>query len=194
MSPSDTSAGRWAWQSALHFLRCFGAAAQGLAAVEFALMSPIMIALYFGVTELSDGYSASTKTTAVASSAADLVAQENSVCDAEMNDVFAALNAIMYPYPANNNMQIVISSLVDNGNGTVKVAWSDAQNIVPRAVNSIVAVPNGLVDAGGSVILAEVVYEYSSPVGHLIHGSMALSDKFYLHPRRTTQIARTPNC
>ena len=107
-----------------------------------------------------------------------------------MNDVFAALNAIMFPYPL-NNMQIVISSLIDAGGGTVKVAWSDAQNTSPRAVNSVVSVPAGLVAVGGSVVLAEVTYNYSSPTGHLIYGSVPLSDKFYLHPRRTAQIART---
>lgn len=161
--------------------------------MEFAIMSPVMISLYFGVTELSDGYGASTKATAVASTGADLIAQETSVCNAEMNDVFAALNAIMFPYPT-NNMQIVISSLVDTGGGTIKVAWSDAQNTTARTVNSIVIVPTGLVSAGGSVVLAEVTYNYSSPTGHLIYGSMPLSDKFYLHPRRTVQIARTAGC
>ena len=36
----------------------------GAAAVEFALIAPIMITMYFGVTELSDGYTAKGKVTA----------------------------------------------------------------------------------------------------------------------------------
>jgi hypothetical protein len=75
------------------------------------------------------------------------------------------------------------------------VAWSDAKNTSPRGVNSIVAVPAGLVTSGGggSVVLAEVTYDYSSPTGQLIYGSIPLSDKFYLHPRRALQIARSAN-
>ncbi len=190
MSPSEKSGSGRLWRSAFRLAGCFGAACEGLAAAEFAIMAPVMISMYFGVTELSDGYTASAKVTTVASTAADLVAQESTVCNAEMNDVFAALNTIMFPYPL-NSMQIVISSLIDGGNGTVKVAWSDAQNTSARTINSIVSVPAGLVAVGGSVILAEVSYNYSSPTGHLIYGSVPLSDKFYLHPRRTAQIART---
>ena len=190
MNLSDKSGGGRFWRSAIGLLGRFGAACEGFAAAEFAIMAPVMISMYFGVTELSDGYTASAKVTTVASTAADLVAQESTVCNAEMTDVFSALNTIMFPYPL-NAMQIVISSLVDGGGGTVKVAWSDAQNTSPRAVNSIVSVPAGLVAVGGSVILAEVSYNYSSPTGHLIYGSVPLSDKFYLHPRRTAQIART---
>src|SRR6266550_2199496 len=189
MSLSDKSGGGLL-RSAFRLVACFGTACEGLAAAEFAIMAPVMISMYFGVTELSDGYTASAKVTTVASTAADLVAQEQTVCNAEMNDVFSALNTIMFPYPL-NNMQIVISSLIDGGGGTVKVAWSDAQNTSARTVNSIVSVPVGLVAVGGSVILAEVSYNYSSPTGHLIYGSVPLGDKFYLHPRRTAQIART---
>ena len=183
-----------AWRAALACLWGFGVACEGLAAIEFALISPVMISLYFGMTELTDAFTANTKVTGVASTAGDLLAQEKSVCDAEMTDVFTALTSLMYPYPL-NQMKIVISSLVDAGNSTVKVAWSDGKNTSPRGVNSIVSIPAGLVatGSGGSVVLAEVTYQYSSPAGHLIYGSIPLTDKFYLHPRRAPQIARSVN-
>ncbi|HXJ02966.1 MAG TPA: TadE/TadG family type IV pilus assembly protein [Micropepsaceae bacterium] len=164
-------------------------------AVEFALIAPILIAGYFGVTELSDGYTAKGKVIAMASTAADLTAQDTTVCDVEMTDIFAALSAIMFPYPT-NNMKIRISSLVDAGSNTVKVAWSDALNDTPLAVNSTVSIPSGLITSGSgsSVIFAEVTYNYTSPAGHLIYGTIPLSDKFYLHPRKTAQITRTSGC
>jgi len=192
MNPSDKMSRSGAWRAALACLWGFGVACEGLAAIEFALISPVMISLYFGMTELTDAFTANTKVTGVASTAGDLLAQEKSVCDAEMTDVFTALTSLMYPYPL-NQMQIVISSLIDNGGGTVRVAWSDASNTSPRGVGTVVAIPAGLVGVGGSVVLAEVTYSYSSPSGHLILGAVPLSDKFYLHPRRILQIARSPN-
>ncbi|HEX3486354.1 MAG TPA: TadE/TadG family type IV pilus assembly protein [Micropepsaceae bacterium] len=163
-------------------------------ATEFALIAPVLIASYFGVTELSDGYIAKSKVTTVTSTAADLTAQDTTVCDAEITDIFAALTAIMFPYPT-NNMKITISSVIDAGSGNVKVAWSDAQNTTPRAVNSSVTLPAGLtLPAGGSVVLAEVSYDYSSPAGHMIYGKVQLSDQFFMHPRRTAQISRTSGC
>src|SRR5262249_47662303 len=106
------------------FVQRFGTACEAMVAVEFALIAPVMITLFFGVTELSDGLEANSKVTSVASTAADLVAQEKVVCNAEMADVFAALNQLMFPYDT-NNMQIRITSVIDGGNGTAKVAWSD---------------------------------------------------------------------
>jgi Flp pilus assembly protein TadG len=193
MNPIEIA--RAAGWPALAFIRRFGKARGGFAAMEFALIAPVLISIYFAVTELTDGYMASTKVTQVASTAADLAAQDNSICNAEMTDIFSALNAIMFPYPA-NNMQIKISSLVDAGDGTLKVAWSDAQNTTPRSVNEVVPVPTGLVTSGSgdSLILAEVTYDYSSPAGHLLYGTRQFSDRFYLNPRRALQIARTAGC
>lgn len=175
----------------------FAAGTSGVAATEFAMIAPVLILLYMGVTELTDAYDAGTRTTAVASTAADLIAQEKIVCDAEMADAFEALEAIMYPYPTTNVMDIVISSIVDAGNGTVKVAWSDA---VPtsskRAVNSSVPIPAGLVTEGGSVILAEVTYRFRPLFGgfFLSDDPFVITDKYYLHPRKTEQIQREASC
>lgn len=188
MSPSNRSSKRWLGRLAERF----AAARDGMVAVEFALIAPVMLTIFFAVTELSDGLEAGTKVTQVASTAADLVGQESKVCDAEMNDVFATLNAIMFPYPP-NNMGIRISSLIDGGNGLIKVAWSDAQNMAPRTVNSTITVPAGLVATGGSVIYTEVNYTYNSTMGVWLVGPQTVTDTFYMHPRKVSQVARTAN-
>jgi Flp pilus assembly protein TadG len=163
---------------------------EGLAATEFALILPVMLTLYFGVTELGDGLIANTKTSSVASTAGDLAAQNDKLCNSEMTDIFAALNAIMFPYPTTGT-KIVISSLVKDATN-VKVEWSDAQNGSPRSVGSVVTIPTGLITAtGGSVILAEVTYNYSSPAGQLIYGTLQMTDTFYTHPRRVAKVTRT---
>ena len=164
-------------------------ASDGVAAVEFALIAPVLLILYFGVTELSDGLMAHTKMTAVASTAADLAAQDTSITDKEMSDIFSVLNAIMFPYPTDNT-KIVITSVVGAGNGKAKVRWSDAQNTAARAVNSLVSLPTGLITGNGSVILAEVTYIYTSPAGQLIYGQIPFSDTFYVRPRRVQEVAR----
>ncbi len=174
----------------------FAAAKDGIAAVEFALIAPVMIVMYFGVTEIADAYDANTKATAVSSTAADQIAQEKVVFDAEMTDAFTALNAIMYPFPP-NGMKVRISSLIDNGNGTVKVAWSDSNdvgNYPPRTVNSAVTIPAGLVTTGGSVIMSEVIYTYNSPTPYFIPTALSLNDTYYLHPRKVEQITRQVAC
>ncbi len=190
MSPSRTSPQLC---NLLGAVRGFANASSGLAATEFALIAPVMIVMYFGLVEFTLAQDAKTKSSTVASTAADLIAQEKEVCDAEVTDTFAALNAIMFPF-AINNMQVRVSSVVQNPDGTYKVAWSDAQHMPARAVNSPVTVPAGLVSTGGSVIMSETNYTYVSPAQYLIPTSLSLTDTYYLHPRKAAQITRTAAC
>lgn len=164
-----------------------------MAATEFAMIAPVMIVLWFGATEITNAFDANTKVTTVASTAADLVAQEKAVCDSEMADAFEALEAIMYPF-SGTGMKVTVSSLVDAGNGTVKVAWSDALNATERPVDQVVTIPTGLVTDGGSVIMAEVEFTYHSPAPHFFPTPRPMSDTYYLHPRKTDQITRETTC
>jgi len=178
-------------RSLRHFLGRLAALQDGLAAIEFALIAPVMLVTYFGTVELADALIVNRKATSVASTAADLVAQDTAITNAEMSDVFAALDAILFPY-SSADASIVISSVISDGQGGAKVAWSDAQNYSARAVDSLVTIPEGLITTGSSVIFAEVRYSYRSPAGQLIYGTIEMSDKFYVRPRRTLQVARVP--
>jgi len=174
----------------LKLLARFRRAKDGLAAVEFAMLAPVMVALFLGSIELCDALDCQQKVTGMASTASDLVAQETQITNSDISNVFSAVNSIVYPYPT-TGLQIVISSVVDN-NGTAKVAWSDAQNASPRAVGSVVTLPTGVMPSNGSVILAEVTYPYGSPVSDYITGTINMNETFYGRPRRSSIISRVP--
>ena len=165
-------------------------ARDGLAAVEFAFVAPVMIVMFFGAVELSAAVDCRTRVTNVASTAADLVAQETTVSPADMTNVFAALNAIIYPYPS-GAAKIVISSIVYKTSTTGTVVWSDQQNTTARSVGATVTVPTGLMSSGGSVILAEISYAYASPTTQVLTGTVTMTGSFYAHPRRSASVAHT---
>jgi len=165
-------------------------AKDGLAAVEFAFLAPVMLLMFFGTVELSAALDCRARVTAVASTAADLVAQDTVISPSDMTNIFAALNAIIYPYPS-TPAKIIISSVIDNGSGGGKVAWSDAQNTTKRSVGSAVTVPTGLITSGGSVILAEITYSYASPTTQFLTGAVTMTKSFYARPRRSATITHT---
>ncbi len=179
----------------LKLLARFRRARDGLAAVEFAFLAPVMIALFLGSIELCNALNCEQKVTGMASTAADLIAQETEINSGEISNVFAAVNSIVYPYPA-AGLKIVISSIVESTGAkpTTTVAWSCAQNGSPRAVGSTVAVPTGVIASGGSVVLAEVSYPYRSPVSDYITGTLNMNETFYLRPRRSTTITGPASC
>jgi len=153
----------------------------------------VLAAMFLGTIELSDALNCQQKVTGLASTAADLVAQDTAISTSDMSNVYSAVNSIIYPY-ATTGLKIVITSLVDNGSGGGKVAWSCAQNGAARTANSTVTVPSGVITTGGSVILAEISYPYSSPVSDYITGTITMTQTFYSRPRRTVTVSGPASC
>lgn len=182
----------------LTILRRFRKDHGGLAAVEFAFLLPVLLTLFFGVVEVSAGLGARADVNNVASTSADLVAQASNISNADMQNVFAAASAILYPNPVTSGsgaalLKIVVTSLVDTGSTTSgKVAWSDSSTgSGARAVGGTVTLPSGLMTSGGSVVMAEVTYTYGSPTSKMISGSITMTQTFYTKPRRVSAITRS---
>lgn len=163
---------------------------KGISAVEFALIAPLMVLIYFGCIELSLMMRADRRVTTTASSLGDLTARLVTVSDADMQELFNAASVTMQPYPA-DTARMRITSVVDTGDGETRVAWSDAHNMTPYTEDALITVPTGLVPSPGSVIVAEVEFEYDSTLGVVFDASRTLKDVFYLRPRRVTIIDRT---
>lgn len=176
----------------LTLLKRFAKARQGLAAVEFALIAPVMIALFYGAVELCSAVDCNSRVSRMGYTVADLVAQSSTVSSADTSNIFSAANAILYPY-APANAKIIVSSLVDDGKGGAKVDWSDPQNTAKRVKGSTVAIPAGLITSGsgGSVIYAEISYTFTAPITYFLGGPITLTDSFYAKPRRSTTVTHS---
>lgn len=192
-------------------LRRFGRDKKGLAAVEFALILPVMITLFFGIVELSMALAARADVTNMASIAADLVAQESSMTSQDMANVFAASSAILYPY-STAPATITVYSIVDNGAAAGKVDWSCTKTGNGTATTGPTSPPAGTTGGDmiaatnldkngnpqyggpGSVILATISYNYASPTTKIITGNIAMSNIFYSKPRRVAQITQPSAC
>jgi Flp pilus assembly protein TadG len=178
----------------LTWLRKALRATEGLAAVEFAMLAPVLVAMFLGSIELTSALDCKQKVTGMAATAADLIAQEKTVASTDISNVYSAINSIVYPYPT-TGLKIVITSLTDNGAGGGKVAWSCAQNATARTVNTnVTPVPTGVITTGGSVILVEVTYPYTSSIAKFLTSSTNMTSTFYARPRRSTTITGPSSC
>lgn len=162
---------------------------KGVSAVEFALIAPVLVLIYFGCIELSLLMRADRHVTSTAASLGDLTARLITVSDQDMMELYNAAEVMMQPYSA-QSARMRITSVVDNGNGETRVAWSDALNIDPYTPNATITVPEGLVPSPGSVIIAEVEFDYESRLGFVLNTSRTVKDVFYLRPRRVSMIPR----
>lgn len=161
----------------------------GLSAIEFAIVAPLLVVLFFGCIELSLMMRLDRKVATTSSSLGDLTARLSSVDDSQMAEMFAAAGVLLQPNDITQS-RMRITSIVDDGDGVAKVAWSDAYNFTAMPTGSTVSVPNGIVSSPGSVILAEVEYDYANRFGSFLDIGGTLSDRFYLRPRRVEKIPR----
>ena len=172
--------------------RPFGAAKSGLAALEFAIILPVMVFLLLGSVDLLDALSVNRRAENVAASLADVVARDTAVTNAEMSGIWSALNLLMYPGTDASMSERVTSINVTSATNAV-VVWSEAQHgLSPLAANSTITLPSQMMIAGTSLIKAETIYHYQSPLNFLFSGTVNFPHTVYRRSRLVDPIPRVP--
>ena len=173
----------------------------GLAALEFAMLLPFLITLFFGVVECSLALLCRADVSLMASTSADLISQADTLATADISNVYGAAGTILYPYydpstAGSAKPTVRITSVIydtSKQSATIgKVAWTCKQSgsgtLSSLAVNDPVTLPQALLTSGGSVIVAEIAYSYASPTSKVIAGTINFTNNFYTKPRRVLQI------
>jgi Flp pilus assembly protein TadG len=162
---------------------------RGLAAVEFAMLLPLMMTLYLGSVEISTAVAIQRKVDLTAHALADLSSQYTAIKNADMTNILNAASDIIVPYNA-AQLQSVVSELSIDGNGQATVVWSDTLNGTARTVGTVVNIPSNLAVANTYLILGETQYSYNPSYGFVITGGATLSDQIYMRPRQSSSITR----
>jgi Flp pilus assembly protein TadG len=188
-------------------IRRFRQENSGVAAIEFALIAPIMIGIYIMLNETASGLRAARKVTMAARVMSDLVSQATDVNNTYRDDVFAAATPILSPF--NGALaSIRITSVKFDANAKGYVDWSEIKgsgyaahvrckptqsSSSSAATLGVLEIPAGLQVANTSVVLAEVQFAYTPVIGYKITGTINLSDQLYTRPRSGAEVTRTGN-
>lgn len=176
--------------SAMRRRRGFVADRRGVSAVEFAMLLPLMMTLFLGSVEATQGIATNRKVTLTAHALGDLASQYTDINNADMSNILAAGSAIIAPYAA-ANLREVVSELSINSQGQASVVWSDTLNGTALTAGQIVSVPASLAVPNSYLILAQVSYGYNPTYAFVMTGTVTLQDTSYVLPRQSTSIART---
>lgn len=143
---------------------------RGVAAVEFALILPVLITLFYGVIEITRFILISQKTEKLAHSIADVTAQSTLVTIASLDQLMSATADIMNPFPMGVNGRVIITSIYrPAGTATTpSVNWRYTGGGTLAAVSQLGdlgAAPNMpqsfTFEERENVIAAEVYYQFS---------------------------------
>lgn len=161
----------------------------GVAALEFALIAPVMILLFFGIVEGSSALAESRRVTLAVNTLADLVAQETQITAAQTTDLFSGVNQIMGGAPG---AEIRLVSLVfDPVDDRIEVHWSrNNSGGTPYAAGSAysgVSDPT-LLAAGSSLVVAEIQFAWTPPLTQTLIGTVNFAKTAMRWPRRSPRV------
>jgi Flp pilus assembly protein TadG len=170
----------------------FGQDQRGISAVEFAMLLPLMMTLYLGTVEVSQGVGIDRKVTLTTRTVADLASQVGSISGSDMNNILQASSSVIAPYDA-TPLKVTVSQVTIDSENKAKISWSCTLNGTKRDVGSTVTLPSALNVANTNLIWSEVSYAYRPTIGYVITGTLNLSDQIYMRPRLSQQVTG-PTC
>jgi Flp pilus assembly protein TadG len=165
---------------------------RAVAAVEFTIIMPFLLLLYFGSMEASMLFTADKRVNTVSATVGDLVAQwdpaDGAIPQATMDTYFASVTGIMTPY-STTGLKQVVSLVFVKSDGTTNVLWSIqngggtvrtvGQPFAPLATTSM----TDQVSRGGCVVVAETSYSYKPLFGQVFTTTVNLGHTNYFVPR-----------
>jgi Flp pilus assembly protein TadG len=156
----------------------------GLAAVEFAMIIPLMAMLLLGTYEFSAGVAIDRKVTIMARTLSDLTSQNTSVDDTKLTNFFNASGAIMTPYPSTPVEGTITELYINPSTLKARVQWSQGAHV--HAPGDIIEIPDALKMADTYLIYSEVKYKYVPATAWFINkvSGITLNDVSYTRPRQ----------
>ena len=171
---------------------------RGIAAIEFALIVPILLIMYFITMEASQAIETNKKVSRIGSMVADLVTQQQSVLAADLDAIMKIGTSTLQPYNR-STPQIIITAIQVTTDTTpkVQVVWS--RKVVDAAKNTIPTVPDSLKIAGPFLIRVESDLTYQPIITWSADAKkrtglvsafdkIPMSETYYLRPRRSQTI------
>ena len=160
----------------------------GIAAIEFALIAPIMIALYVGLAEISLLVTADRNVSHAASVTGDLATQIEVLDTDEVENILQATLAVMntdFAKSADITVDMrsfeVDASGVKQEIGYAKLGSGLPTKFDPTSVNAT------LLNQTSGLVVTRVSYNYKSPSREFV-GTPTLSETFMLKPRKSATI------
>jgi Flp pilus assembly protein TadG len=163
---------------------------RGVAAIEFAMIVPLMLVLFFGTVEFSSGVAVDRKVTLMARTLSDLTSQNISVTTTQLTNIFNASTGIMTPYPSSEVNARIVELYIDP-NLVVRQIWTATSGTTPPT--GTVTVPTALKIAGTYLIYSEVSYLYKPTVGYVMaKAGINLTDFTFTRPRQSLCVFNPP--
>lgn len=178
---------------------------RGIAALEFALIAPLLLSMYFVTMEVAQAIEANKKVSRVGSMVADLITQQQAITKSEVDAIMAIGEATVQPYNRSKPSIIVTAiEVTDETTPKVQVVWSrklvDGVYSVDAAKGTTATLPTALKIKGSFLIRVTSTLGYKPVITWAAENKPALglmaafdgismAETYYLRPRMSPTIS-----
>jgi Flp pilus assembly protein TadG len=178
--------------------RRFDASTRGVAAVEFAIIIPVLLLLFLasfdGANAIAVYMKVRSATFTLASITNQYTTSTNGIQSTDMTAITGSTAAVLAPY-SSTPVVVTISEIKAASASSAAVSWSYSLNGTAYAQGtSWKTLPSQFttINACNSypcyLIFAEVSYKYTPSFGYFVTGPITLSDNLYVTPRSSVCI------
>jgi len=148
----------------------------GSASVEFALMSGLLLLLFFGSVEYSRYLLIIQKVENVSSTVADITTQTDPnispLTTSQMSQLMSAVDDLMSPYSSganDSNIKVIVSSITKTGAANPIINWQyctgggsySASSRIGTTIGGTATLPGSFtMNSGDEIIIGEVIYNF----------------------------------
>ncbi|MBZ9683006.1 pilus assembly protein [Mesorhizobium sp. CO1-1-7] len=178
---------------------------RGVAAVEFALIAPILLVMYFMTMEASQAIETSKKVSRVGSMVADLVTQQPTIAKVDLDAIMKIGTLTLQPYNRSvPDITITAIQVTTDATPQVLVVWSrkvvNGVNGVGATAGTATTVPASLRVPGTFLVRVDSTLAYKPIISwttdsqqklgfvETLAKGMTMSETYYLRPRRSVTI------
>lgn len=161
----------------------------GIAAIEFALLAPVMFGIYFGVSVISLAISADRDLSHATNVIADLATQESELTQTMIENIMTAgvavIGASKRKYDE-NRITIELISLEKESGAINQVGYARLGPNIGVYDTGRLSSNDRLLSESSGVVVARISYRYDMPIGN--NANYKLSESFVLKPRKSETV------
>lgn len=178
-----------AWPASIY--RRFIASTRAVAAIEFAIIMPVLLVIFLGTFDAGNAIAVYLKVRTATYTLGAITNQYTTIQSADMQSIVGATSVILTPY-SSSPVIVTISQIKISASGNATVNWSYSLNGTARAQGSAITIPAALAMPGTYLIFGEVSYTYTPLFGYFTKAPITLADNLYVTPRTSLCILYPP--
>lgn len=178
-------------ESCLYFIAKFKSwidAEDGMAAVESALVFPVMLTMLIGTFDMGRGILSNQKAVRASQVTADLVTRARSVTTADINEAVKAGELALTPFPTDSYGVEIISIRFDD-DANPEIVWTEIHGNISADANVLTKVAS-LAAPNEGVVVVNVEYDFEPVFAGFVIDEINMRETAFALGRKSAVVSR----